>query len=67
MILRWVLKIKFLFIFLDFYTKSKSMLQHSKNLKLIAMKQVAALAIDLSLVSMPLIIAPSLEIFPICL
>ena len=38
---------------------------YSKHAKLIAMKQVVAFAIDLALVSLPLIIAPSIEIFPL--
>jgi uncharacterized RDD family membrane protein YckC len=36
-----------------------------KNAKYIAMKQVVAFTIDLTLVSLPLIIAPSVEILPL--
>ena len=38
---------------------------YSKNSKLIAIKQAIAFSIDLVLVSLPLIIAPSLEILPL--
>ncbi len=37
----------------------------SKNAKCIAMKQIVAFVIDLFLVSLPLILAPSVEIFPL--
>ena len=37
----------------------------SKNSKLIAMKQAFAFCIDMIIVSLPLIVAPSLESFPI--
>jgi uncharacterized RDD family membrane protein YckC len=36
-----------------------------KNSKLIAIKRAVAFCIDLTLVSLPLIIAPSVEIFPL--
>jgi len=36
-----------------------------KNSQLIALKQMVAFCIDLALVSLPLIIAPSIEMFPI--
>jgi len=36
-----------------------------KNAKLIAIKQALAFCIDLSLVSLPLILAPSVEVFPL--
>jgi len=36
-----------------------------KNTKILAIKQAAALSIDISIVSFPLIIAPSLEILPL--
>ena len=38
---------------------------YSKNAKLIAMKQAVTFGIDLFLVSLPLIIAPSVETFPL--
>ena len=38
---------------------------YSKNSKFIAMKQAVAFGIDLFLVSLPLIIAPSVETFPL--
>ena len=36
-----------------------------KNSKVVALKQAAAFCLDLGLVSLPLIIAPSVEIFPL--
>ena len=36
-----------------------------KNSKVVALKQAAAFCIDLGLVSLPLILAPSVEIFPL--
>ena len=38
---------------------------YSKNQKLIAMKQIVAFGIDLFLVSLPLILAPSIGVFPL--
>jgi uncharacterized RDD family membrane protein YckC len=40
-------------------------MSYSKNSKIIAIKQAIAFTIDLALVSLPLIIAPSLEILPL--